>query len=292
MDLNKYFTPKIHDMPTMMGCNGSHFATPPAGDLGATPHPVSSVSPPATTSMVNVASLSVDNSWSEQLKRRVLKLGRMVQSSITHAMTAVCAQDKELATAVIKEDEQIDQMEIAIEEYCLTILEQIRPVREDLRLVVAVLKINATLERIGDLAENIAKAVRKVDDWDGFERVPGCQEMAERSHAMLRRALESLVTRDAQMARHVMHDDHFIDDLRAEIEKKLAAAMDESTASSALLRLEYVTRQLERIGDLATNIAEDVILMITGHIVRHPHRFDGDDNIVLDRAGRRFRRRR
>jgi phosphate transport system protein len=182
-------------------------------------------------------------------------------------------------------------MEVELEEYCITVLEEVRPVGDDLRFVVAVLKINDCLERIADLAENIAEAVRKVDNWEGFGRVHGCNEMAQRSQAMLMRSLEALVKRDAKLARIVIDDDHFVDEMRNKLGEKIAYAIDNSTASAGpLLRLEYVTRQLERIGDLATNIAEDVIFMLEGQIVRHPSRFDGDNDILLDRSGGRFRR--
>ncbi len=214
----------------------------------------------------------------------------MVESAITRSMSALCNQDHDLAVAVIKEDEQIDRMEVELEESCITFLEQVRPTGADLRFVVAVLKINVSLERIADLAENIAETIRRVDDWDGLEGFSGCREMAERAHAMLRRSLAALVQRDAALASQVIADDHVINTMRAKLEQKLAAAIDDSTAATALLRLEYVTRQLERIGDLATNIAEDVIFMIAGQIVRHPSRFDDDGDVVRDRSGRRFRR--
>lgn len=246
---------------------------------------------PVTAAVENTAIGDEMESRIEELHRRVLKLGRMVESSITRSITALSEQDKHLAAAVIKEDEHIDRLEVELEEYCITILEQVRPVGDDLRFVVAVLKINDSLERIGDLAENIAGAVRKVDNWDGFGRVPGCNEMAERSQAMLKGSLEALVKRDTSLARRVIDEDHFINEMRSKLGKKIAYAIDNSTSSAGpLLRLEYVTRQLERIGDLATNIAEDVVFMIDGQIVRHPSRFDGDEDVVLDRSGGRFRR--
>jgi phosphate transport system protein len=228
-------------------------------------------------------------SRSAELHNRVLKLGRMVESSITRSIMALAKQDKHLAEAVIKEDEQIDRMEVELEEYCLTILEEDHPVGDELRFVVAVLKINDTLERIGDLAENIAAAVRKVENWAIFGRVRGCNEMAQRSQTMLKRALEALVNRDAKLARRVIEDDHRVNEMRSRLGKKIVHAIDTSDSSAPLLRLEFVTRQLERIGDLATNIAEDVIFMIEGQIVRHPSRFD-DDDVVRDGSGGRFRR--
>ena len=263
----------------------------PLGNLSESRDLVLGTPRPATAAVGNTATGDVMERRSKELHSRVLKLGRLVESSITRSITALTEQDKHLAEAVIKEDEQIDRMEVELEAYCISILEQVRPVGDDLRFVVAVLKINDCLERIGDLAENIAEAVRKVDNWDGFGRVPGCTEMAQRSQSMLKRSLEALVNRDTKLARRVIDDDHFINEMRGKLEKKIAYAIDNSTASAGpLLRLEHVTRQLERIGDLATNIAEDVVFMIEGQIVRHPNRFDGDDSVVLDLSDGRFRR--
>lgn len=228
---------------------------------------------------------------SEDLKKQLLKLGRMVETSIMRSITALAKQDKHLAKAVVKEDEQIDRMEVEIEEQCISLLEQKHLTGSELRFVLAVIKINDALERIGDLAENIAGAVSKVDDWNGIERVTGCHQMATRSQAMVKKSLDALMHRDVKIANQVIADDRFVDEMRRKLGKEIAHAIDHSTDSSApLLRLEYVTRQLERMADMATNIAEDVIYMIDGKIVRHPSRFDDDSDILLDGEGGRFRR--
>lgn len=227
---------------------------------------------------------------SDELKQQLLKLGRMVESAIMRSITALAKQDKYLAKAVINEDEQIDRMEVEIEERCIALLESDHPAGEELRFVVAVLKINDALERIADLAENIATTVSKVDDWDGFERVTGCHELAKRSQSMVKKSLEALMHRDKKRAHEVINDDRFVDEMRRKLRKDISISIDHSADSSApLLRLEYVTRQLERMADYATNIAEDVIYMIDGRIVRHPSRF-GDDDILHDGSGGRYRR--
>ena len=226
----------------------------------------------------------------DEIQKKLLKLGRMVESSIMRSITALAKQDKYLAKAVVQEDEQIDRMEVEIEEQCISFLESKHRSGDELRFVVAVLKINDALERIADLAENIARAVSKVDDWDGFERVTGCHQMAKRSQSMVKKSLEALMHRSTKLANEVIDDDRFVDDMRRKLGRQIADAIDNSTETAApLLRLEYVTRQLERMADMATNIAEDVIYLIEGRIVRHPSRFD-DSDVLHDGTGGRFRR--
>jgi phosphate transport system protein len=113
--------------------------------------------------------------------------------------------------------------------------------------------------------------------------------MARQSQAMVKKSLEALVNRDTKMAHQVIADDRFVDEMRSKLVDKIVAAIDHSASTAApLLRLEYIVRQLERVADLATNIAEDVIYLIDGKIVRHPSRFDSD--VLHDRSGGRFRR--
>ncbi len=215
----------------------------------------------------------------------------MVESAIMRSITSLAKQDKFMAKAVVQEDEQIDRMEVEIEELCIAFLEQVRPSGEELRFVVAVLKINDDLERIGDLAENIARAVSKVDNWKGIDRLTGCNQMAKRSQSMVKKSIEALVQRSAKMAYEVIDDDRFVDEMRSKLGRQIASAIDNSGGTAApLLRLEYVTRQLERMADKATNIAEDVIYLVEGRIVRHPSRFDDSDDVLQDRSGGRFRR--
>lgn len=202
--------------------------------------------------------------------RKILDLGQMVEAAVNRAMAAFLNGDGLMAKAVIGQDSDIDLAEVQIQEMCLHILETEHPSGPELRFVVAVLKINDALERAGDLAENIARVVIEVSDWERFKRVKGCKDMGAQAEAMLVRSLRALADRDVGLARQVLTDDDQVDRLQTKIRKRIEHELDVAPENaSPLLRLEFVTRQLERIGDLATNIAEEVIYMMEGQIVRH-----------------------
>jgi phosphate transport system protein len=204
------------------------------------------------------------------LKKRLLSLCALVEDQVHLAVRALLERDEESAAAVERRDAEIDQIEVEVEEECLKTLALHQPVAIDLRLVVAALKINNDLERIGDLAVNIARKAA------AFAREPPIDipfdiaGMWQKTQAMLRDSLDALVNVDAKLAQQVCLRDDEIDRLKHEFRlrtEELIARNPERT--SALLRLAAVTRNLERIADCATNIAEDVIYMVEGRIARH-----------------------
>lgn len=204
------------------------------------------------------------------LEQKIFQLGQMAETSISRAITALIHRDTLMAHAVIKEDADIDRLEVEIEELCLEILEHDRPGGDDLRLVVAVLKINDNLERIGDLAENVAEVVIEVGDWERFRRVPGISELAENAQRMLEMSVRSLILRDTHIAREVIEFDDRVDGLFARIKGRIENELERIPENAnPLLLLEHATRQFERVGDVATNIAEEVIYLVEGQIVRH-----------------------
>jgi phosphate transport system protein len=206
------------------------------------------------------------------LKKSILRLGAICEERVRESVKSFLERDAELAKKVVAADEEIDRMEVGIEEECLKILALHQPVAVDLRFIVAVLKINNDLERIGDLAVAIAKrAVRQSSE------PPGCgmfhiPEMAERVQEMVKNCLDALVNSDTALARQVCEADERVDDLNRDtlIEVRGCILDDVNTIKGALRCLE-VSRRLERIADQSTNIAEDVIYMIEGQIIRHPH---------------------
>lgn len=205
------------------------------------------------------------------LKKSILRLGALVEERVREAVKSFLERDPELAARVVESDMEIDRMEVGIEEDCLKILALHQPVAVDLRFIVAILKINNDLERIGDLAVTIAtRAAHQVATPDvcGPFHVP---EIADRVQSMLKRSLDALVNSDADLAREVLLADDAVDDLNRETLMEVRGCIMENINSlkSALRHLE-VSRRLERIADQATNIAEDVIYMIEGQIVRHP----------------------
>lgn len=208
------------------------------------------------------------------LKQKILFVGTLVEEAIAKAFSALINRDRNLANAVIEADTEIDRMEVDVEEECLKILALYQPVAADLRFVVAVLKINNDLERMGDLARNIAKRVVYLASCERYELPADFRGMATRAQSMVKESLDALVNRDSVLAQNVRKSDDQVDVLRQIIEKQIkeqVASHPERT--DCLWQLSAAARHLERIADMATNIAEDVIYMVEGEIVRH-HRTD------------------
>ena len=206
----------------------------------------------------------------DRLKRKISELGDLVEQVVSQAVQALVRYDKMLAKAAIATDQKVDLLEIDVEESCLTVLADEHPTGADLRFVVAVLKINSDLERIGDLAANIAETVLKLVDTERFQRVGGCDRMAKKAQDMLHDSLRALVDQNISLARQVISSDDEVDNMQRAIQRKIETAIDRSPDNvTTLMRLDFVVRQLERVGDMATNIAEDVIYMVEGKIIRH-----------------------
>jgi phosphate transport system protein len=206
----------------------------------------------------------------DRLKRKILALGALVEESLRLAFQAIEQRDAARARRVIATDVLIDQNEVEIEEECLKILALYQPVAGDLRFVAAVIKINSELERIGDLAENIAK--RALDLLEEFPVAPPATVtvLGERSGQILERALDALVRQDAVTAREVLVADHEIDALYRQLLEELKAMLRaDQEHMDAIVLLFSVARYLERLADHATNIAEDVLYMVEGEIQRH-----------------------
>mgnify|MGYP005836834341 CR=1 FL=1 len=206
----------------------------------------------------------------ERIKSSLLSLCGLVEDQVQLATRAFLDRDEQLAETVIRRDAEIDHREVDLEEECLKTLALHQPVAIDLRFVVAALKINNDLERIGDLAVNIARKAL------AFAREPyidipfDVSGMSEKTQEMLRDAIDALVNLDAQLADRVCHADDEVDALKREYREATEALIRrEPQKAPAYLRLLAVTRNLERIADCATNIAEDVIYMVVGKIIRH-----------------------
>jgi phosphate transport system protein len=204
------------------------------------------------------------------LETMIFELSDMAETSISRAITALMLRDTMLARAIIREDALIDRAEIEVQQACLEVLEKGRPAGADLRLVVAILKINDSLERIGDLSENVADVVVEMGDWERFRCVPGINELAEQAQDMVHRCLRAFSQRDTELARKVIADDDRVDELYDKIKRHIELELDRIPENaSPLLKLEHVVRQFERMADVATNIAEEVIFVVEGQIVRH-----------------------
>ncbi len=200
----------------------------------------------------------------------MLALCARVEDAVSFSVKALQRCDVALAEQVIEADELIDHMEVEFEEDCLKILALYQPVAVDLRYIVAMLKINNDLERIGDIAVNIAERVSTVQGRRDLESTFDFVAMADQVKAILRLSIEALIDLDAGKARKVMISDDKIDEMHRAATEKVERMMKEDKADiSVLLALLYVSRSFERIADHATNIAEDVIYMVEGLIARH-----------------------
>ncbi|HEX3657745.1 MAG TPA: phosphate signaling complex protein PhoU [Pirellulales bacterium] len=206
----------------------------------------------------------------EKLKQKILLVGTYVEEAIAKAVDSLVNKDQELAASVISSDDEIDRLEVEVEEECLKTLALYQPVAADLRFVIAVLKINNDLERMGDLATNMAKRAIFLAQCERPELIGDIRTMAVKAQSMVKNSLDALVNHDAKLARQVRDADDEVDGLRDEIQSKIRRLMrDEPEKFECWSKLNSASRHVERIADMATNVAEEVIYLIEGEIVRH-----------------------
>jgi len=207
----------------------------------------------------------------DKLKRQILTLGELVQDAVDDAIVAVSTRDPELAAKVLRAEEQIDDMEVDVEEECLHTLALHQPVAFDLRYVVSVLKINSDLERVSDLAKNIAQQAILLSKEERLVEMPfDLPHMARLVKAMLRDALKAMVNVDMVLAQKVIDADDAVDDMHEAVYGIIFTKLREMPQfTEQLIHLMSISRQLERIADHAVNIAEDVLYTSGGEIVRH-----------------------
>jgi phosphate transport system protein len=205
-----------------------------------------------------------------RLKKKILGLGTLVEEQVYTTLQAIKSFDKDLAEQIIKKDLEIDEMEVEIEEECLKILALHQPVAVDLRFIVAVIKINNDLERIGDMAVNIAQRVKTIASQEQCEFIYDYTTMAEKSKNMLNNSLDALVNMDIDLAYKVCLLDDEVDAIKVDAYDTIKQAMKNNPDHlSYLINLFLISRHLERIADHSTNISEEVIYLIEGEIIRH-----------------------
>ena len=205
-----------------------------------------------------------------QIKKRILSLGSLVEERVRMAVTAVENRDAQGAEEIIRNDYEIDELEVEIEEECLKVLALHQPVAVDLRFLVTVIKINGELERIGDQAVNIAQRVEVLAKQTAPTFEFDYALMAEKAEAMLRMSLDALVNLDNDTAFKVLVLDDEVDKIQKDAYDQIKSAMKQKPEQTGyLINLLLVSRHLERLADHATNIAEAVIYLIEGEIVRH-----------------------
>ena len=205
-----------------------------------------------------------------ELKKELLASGSLVEEDVNHSIEALVNRRINLAEVVIEGDYQINQKENQIEEECLKILALHQPVAADLRFIISVLKVNNDLERIGDLAVNIAERAVYLSAHEPLKATLNFPRMADGARKMVRKSLDALIGMDAKLARVVLTMDDEIDDLNREMYTTLQDLMRQSPEFiDRAVHTLSVSRYLERIADLSTNIAEDVVFMVEGELIRH-----------------------
>jgi len=206
----------------------------------------------------------------EQLKTRLLEMGGLAEEQVRVAVKALVDRDRDLIEHVLTGDEPINRLHIEIDGRCFTLLALHQPMAVDLRAIVSAVKINTDLERVGDLAINISEAARRYAEHPAVKKLIDIPRMATIAQSMLRDSLDAFVRRDMVLAQHVLDEDDKLDSLKTQVFRELLTYMLQDPATiEAALDLILISRHLERIGDHATNIAEDVIFMVSARDVRH-----------------------
>jgi phosphate transport system protein len=213
----------------------------------------------------------------EELNHKLLEMGGLVESAIHRSVRSLVEQNKELAEQVIRDEPQINRMEMEIDGLATRLLALNQPVARDLRFLTSALKINTDLERIGDLAQHIAERSLSLMHHPLVKPMIDIPKMASLVQAMLLRCLDAFVNSDTEMARKVLLSDDEVDKLRDAVYAELLATMQRDPGVvPAAVDLIFVARNLERIGDHATNIAEDVVFLVKGIDVRHRAQEEAD----------------
>ncbi len=216
----------------------------------------------------------------DKIKKKILSLGALVEDRVRMTSAAVDDLDAAIAQKLIDTDWEIDEMEVDIEEECLKILALHQPVAVDLRFIVTAIKINNDLERIGDQAVNIAERVLIISKRPEMDFVFDYSPMAEKAEAMLKMSLDALVNMDVDLAFKVITMDDEVDDLKTLAYDRIKAAIKNNPARVGyMINLLLISRHLERLADHTTNIAEEVIYLIEGEIVRHG-KYESDAQIT------------
>ncbi|MCY3729041.1 MAG: phosphate signaling complex protein PhoU [Nitrospira sp.] len=206
----------------------------------------------------------------EKLKSKILMMGTLVEEQIRNALTALIERDEALAQRVIANDHHVNTLDVEIDEMSLDALVRYQPVAKDLRFVTTAMKISSELERMSDLSENICERTIELNEEPQLKPYIDIPHMAERARIMVKESLDAFVKMDSALARKVIQDDDFIDNLTEQLFRELLSFMIENPKTiSRAIRLSFISKYIERIADHATNVAELVVYMVEGKIIRH-----------------------
>ena len=204
------------------------------------------------------------------IREKLLEMGGKVEVMISNAMKSLVERDSELAEQTIAFDHEINHLEVEIDEKCLVVLATRQPAARDLRFITLALKIVTDLERIGDQCTAVAKRALELNQEPPLKPYIDLPRMAHWAAVMVKEALDAFVRSDDELALKVCNDDQFVDDLNEQIQRELITfMMEEPETISRAIKINYVSKCIERIADHATNIAEMVIFMVKGKDIRH-----------------------
>lgn len=204
------------------------------------------------------------------LKEQILRMGGLVEQQIQGAVQALVERNGDLARRVIQSDHKVNTMDVDIDENCIRLLALHQPAASDLRFITTAMKISTELERMSDLAENICERAIELNEEPQLKPYIDIPRMANWGLSMVKESLDAFVTRDAATARKVCADDDFVDDLTEQLFRELLSFMIENPATiSRAIRLTFIAKYIERISDHATNVAELVVYLVEGKIIRH-----------------------
>jgi len=206
----------------------------------------------------------------DQLRTMLIRMGSLVEEQIDCGVKGIVDGDESLATLVIERDKKVDEYDNAIDQQCMRIFALSQPVAVDLRLLMSALKINNELERIGDIAVNLAERTKPLVPFKAFVKETRLKEMAESARVMVKSAIDSFVNNDPRLAHQVLESDDTIDSIDREMFELMVKTMKESRELiEPAVHMVILSRHLERLADHATNIAEDVIFLVNARIIKH-----------------------
>ena len=204
------------------------------------------------------------------LKTTLLRMAGLAEDQIDKALTALVTRDSDLARKVIERDHQVNALDVEIDEECIRLLALHQPAARDLRLVTTAMKISTELERISDLAENVSERTIELNEEPQLKPYIDIPLMGKMARTMVKESIDAFVKDDSTLARKVLADDDFVDDLMEQLFRELLSFMLEDTRTiSRAIRLSFIAKYLERMADHATNIAELVVYLVEGKIIRH-----------------------
>jgi phosphate transport system protein len=204
------------------------------------------------------------------LKERILRMGALVETQVANAIKALVERDAELARRVIVTDHQVNAYDVEIDEECIRLIALRQPAARDLRFITTAMKISTDMERMSDLAEDICERAIELTDEPQLKPYIDIPRMAEHARTMVKEALDAFVNRNADLARKVCRDDAFVDELTDQIFRELLSYMMENPQTiRRAIRITFVAKYIERIADHATNVAEMVVYLVEGKIIRH-----------------------